>query len=93
MFSIGFTFGMAFIVTLLKLSWKWKLRVLSYPLTVDILVFLFLTIIHWGSFTGVGSATIGAMVVSLILSAGRWLVGYFEKGEYIPGRINVIDKI
>lgn len=93
MFTIGFTFGIAFIVTLLKLSWKWKLRVLSYPMMVDIAVFVFLTVIHWGSFTGVSSATIGAMVVSLILSAGRWLIGYFEKGEYVPGRINVIDKL
>lgn len=93
MFEAGIVVGIALLVTLAKMPWRWKLRVLSHPLMVDVFVFIGLLMIHWGTFSGVMVATIGAFVVSIILSVGRWLFGYLEKGKYVPGVFYVGNKL
>ena len=93
MFEAGIVVGLALLVTLAKMPWPWKLRVLSHPLMVDVFVFIGLLMIHWGTFSGVMVATIGAFVVSLILSAGRWLFGYIENGKYVEGKFYMGHKL
>ena len=93
MFEAGIIVGIALLTTLAKMSWSWKLRVLSHPLMMDTFIFIGLILIHWGTFSGVMVATIGAFVCSIILSAGRWLFGYMEKGQYIPGKFYMGHKI
>lgn len=93
MFEAGLAVGLGLLVTLSKMSWHWKLRILSHPLMMDVFVFIGLCLLHWGTFSGVMVATIGALMVSMILSVGRWLFGYFEKNQYIPGYINVKHKL
>lgn len=93
MLEMGFVVGVALLFTMAKMSWHWKLRILSNPFLVDCMVFAFLCLLHWGTFSGVMVATIGAMTCSIILSAGRKLVGYYENGDYVPGIYNVAQRI
>lgn len=86
MIEMGIIVAIGLIVTFCKLSWKNKLRMLSYPIAMDIAIFALLCFLHWGTFSGVMVATIGALTCSLVLSAGRWAFGYMTKGRYIPGK-------
>lgn len=93
MFESGLVVGLGLLATLSKMNWTWKLRVLSSPLLMDTFVFIGLILIHWGTFSGIMVATIGALMVSVILSIGRWLFGYTEKGVYVPGRFDMGHKL
>lgn len=90
MFEMGFCVGLGLLVIMFKANWKWRMVMLSNPVKMDVLVFTVLTVLHWGTFSGVMAATIGALMVSLILSAGRKAYGYKDaKGNYVRGMINV----
>jgi hypothetical protein len=93
MIGMGLVVGIALLISMAKMSWYWKLKVLSNPLLVDAIVFAFLIVIHWGTFSGVMVATIGALVCSLILSAGRKAYGHIESGDYKPGYIDISNKL
>lgn len=81
------------LLTFWKANWRIKMFMLSNPLMMDILIFGFLTLIHWGTFSGVMVAAVGALACSGMLSLGRFIFGYAEKGKYFPGRVNVVDKL
>lgn len=85
MLEAGILVALGLLITFMKLSWKARLRMLSHPVAMDVLIFVALTLIHWGTFTGVMAATIGALVCSLMLGAGRKLFGHMHKGKYVPG--------
>jgi len=72
-----------------KCSWKARIRLLSHPLAIDILVFTVLTFLHWGTFSGVMSATVGALMTSILLTAGRKAFGFYEGGIYKRGMWDV----
>jgi hypothetical protein len=93
MLSMGFVVALGLLVTLAKLSWPRRMWVISHPLTMDVGVFVFLTLIHWGTFSGVMVATVGALFTSITLSGARWLYGHVENGRYFPGKFNVVDKL
>lgn len=93
MIEMGIVVGMGLLITLVKLTWRWKLRVLSNPLLVDTIIFIALTLIHWGTFSGVMVATVGAMTCSLMLTGGRWLYGHTENGRYLPGYFDISSKL
>lgn len=93
MIEMGLIVGAGLLLTLAKMPWHWKLRVLSSPLMVDILVLVVLLMLHWGTFSGIMVATIGAASCSVVLSFGRWLVGYREGGKYVPGVFNMEHKL
>ena len=93
MFEMGIVVGLALLVSLSKMSWPWKLRVLSSPFLMDALIFLGLLILHWGSFSGVMVATIGAFMCSLVLSAGRYFFGHVQNGRYIAGKFDMGHKL
>lgn len=93
MIEMGLIVGIALLITMSKMDWRWKLRVLSNPLLIDAIVFAMLIVIHWGTFSGVMVATIGAATCSLILSAGRWLIGHTQSGIYVPGKISIAHKL
>lgn len=93
MISMGIVVGLALLFSLSKMSWPWKLRILSSPFLIDALIFIGLTWIHWGTFAGVLVATIGAMACSVVLSLGRWMVGYIDHGTYVPGALNMSHKL
>lgn len=93
MIEMGIVVGLGLLMTLVKASWHWKMRMLSNPLMVDIMVMGMLLILHWGTFSGVMVATIGAMVCSLVLSGARWAYGFVKDGVYVPGYFDIGSKL
>lgn len=93
MIEMGLVVGIALLISLAKMNWHWKLRVLSNPLFMDLIIFALLVILHWGTFSGVMVATIGAMSCSLVLAAGRKVYGYMDKGDYVPGYLDISNKL
>lgn len=93
MLENGILVALGLLVLLARLPWRGKLWVVSHPLAVDVLVFVALTALHWGTFSGVMVATIGALFCSVTLSCARKVIGRIDKGHYYPGVMNVIDKL
>lgn len=85
MFESGAVVCLGLVMWFSKCSWRTRMMLLSHPLAVDILVFTVLTMIHWGTFSGVMAATVGALMTSVLLTMGRKAFGYMEKGKYIRG--------
>lgn len=76
-----------------KMSWRARLRMLSHPLALDLVVFVLLTSIHWGTFSGVMVAATGSLVCSALITIGRKAFGYIEKDRYVPGMWNITDRL
>lgn len=93
MLELGILVALGLLVTLAKLPWKAKMWVISHPLTIDAMVFIALTAVHWGTFSGVMVATIGAFFCSVVLSIARWLCGHVDNNRYFPGKFNMINKL
>lgn len=89
----GVIVALGLILLFFKLSWKSRLKMLGFPLAMDLIVFIGLNWIHAGTFSGVMVASVGALVCSALISIGRKAVGYISKGLYYRGQINVIDRI
>ena len=93
MIEMGVVVGLGLLVTLVKMTWKWRMAMLSNPLLVDMMIFIGLLLIHWGTFSGVMVATVGAMTCSLTLSGARALYGHIEAGRYYPGYFDISSKL
>lgn len=93
MFEMGFAVGLGLIVMICRMSWKWKMRVISNPAKVDALIFVALYLMHSGSFAGVMVAAIGSLMCSVVLSIAKWAYGFIEFGSYIPGVFNISSKL
>lgn len=89
MLEMGIVVGLGLLVIFAKLSWRNRLRMLSNPVAMDIAVFALLCFLHWGTFSGVMVATVGALFCSIVLSALRWAFGYLDHGKHVPGRFGV----
>jgi hypothetical protein len=89
MIEMGLVVAFGLLVVFWKLSWRARLRMLSYPVAMDVVVFIALVVLHWGTFSGVMVATVGALACSLVLGALRWAFGYIERGNYVPGKWRV----
>lgn len=93
MIEMGLIVGLGLLVTLAKLSWRGKMWVISHPLLMDAIVFVFLIAVHWGTFSGVMVATIGALFCSITLGVAKWLVGHVRGNTYYPGVFNVVRRL
>lgn len=89
MIEMGIIVALGLLITFWKMSWAWRLRMLSNPVLMDVLIFGALVALHWGTFSGVMVATIGALTCSLVLSGLRWAFGYMQSGKHIAGRFTV----
>lgn len=89
----GVIVALGLIFLFFKLSWKKRLLMLGKPLLMDLVVFIFLNWIHAGTFSGVMVAATGALVCSALISIGRKVYGYIDRGLYFPGSINVYERI
>ncbi len=89
----GVIVALGLIMLFFKLSWRLRLQMLGRPLLLDLVVFVLLNILHWGTFSGMMVAATGALVCSALISIGRKSVGYIEGRVYMPGFFNVIAKI
>lgn len=79
--------------TFAKCSWQTRMWILSHTLFMDLVVFIILNCIHWGSFSGVMVAATGSLVCSGLLSLGRWYYGHVENRVYFPGQTNIAHKL
>lgn len=93
MIEAGVFVALGLAVLFAKLSWRARLWLLSHPLLVDVAVFVLLTATHWGTFSGVMAATIGAFFCSVLLGLGRKVYGFVERGIYYRGYIDVAAKL
>lgn len=93
MLEMGLVVGLGLLTMFWKMSWRWRMRMLSNPLAVDAIIFVSLTLIHWGTFSGVMVAAVGALFCSIVLSIGRYVYGYVLAGRYVPGVINVGERL
>lgn len=93
MFSAGLFIALGLTFIWFKLDWRWRLWMNSHPVKIDVLVFIGLTAVHWGTFTGVMAATIGALACSCMLSISRICCGYYKNingvRTYVRGKFNL----
>jgi len=83
-------FGLCFIF--IKLPRQTALKLLGYPLALDIAVSALAFCMHYGTFSGVMAAAVAGLLCSGFTSAGRWAFGYMSNGQYIPGKISQQEK-
>ena len=93
MLESGFIIAMGLSMWFAKMSWGGRITMLSYPLILDISVFVMVTITHWGTYTGVMSAAVASLMVSLLITCGRKVWGYKVNGKYVRGMIDVSHKL
>lgn len=89
MLGAGFILCLGIVFWFLKMSWRARIRLLSHSLAVDIAVFVFLTVLHWGTYSGLMAAAVGALMVSVLLSLGAKTFGTFKGKDYKPGILNI----
>jgi len=73
-----------------KCSWSQRMWMLSHPLMMDIILFVFLNILHWGSFSGVMVAATGSLICSGLITIGRWAYGYKQNDQRVRGKVRVL---
>lgn len=93
MIEMGIIVAFGLLIMLAKMSWRWKMRVISNPLLIDLCIFCILTVIHWGTFSGVMVAAVGALMCSVVLSIARKVVGHIDSGVYVRGYVDVSTKL
>lgn len=95
MFAEGVAIGIGLLMLMAKASVKWKLRLLSNPVIVDIIIFIFLCILHGGSGQALIVAGIAAATCSGALSIGRRMYGYTDKktGKYVRGFFDLTNEL
>jgi hypothetical protein len=93
MLGMGIVVALGILVMLIKLSWRKKMWVLSHALIVDVVIFILVSAIHWGTFSGLMVAAVAALFTSITLSIGSWLVGHVKDNRYYPGVFNVVHKL
>jgi energy-coupling factor transporter transmembrane protein EcfT len=80
--------GIAFILA--KLPIRWSLRIFGHAVAFDIFVTVLVLWIHWGTMTGLMSATVAGIICAVCTSTGRRLFGYIRGSTYYPGVFNVL---
>ena len=73
----------------IKLPRRTALRLLSFPLALDLTASVLAYILHWGTFSGVMAAAVAGLMTSGFTAAGRWLFGWIDRAGYHRGVIVV----
>ena len=84
MIEMGLIVAIGLGVLYARLGWRARLWVNSHPLFMDIAVFIFLNVLHWGTFSGLMVAAAGALFCSLSISLPRRVRGYKEHNTCVP---------
>ena len=85
MFTTGLFVFAGVAALLAKLRRRWMLRALNHDLAIDLAVSTTTLIVHWGTFSGVMSATIAGLLTSVATSAAKRLFGFIRGDTYYPG--------
>ena len=82
----GVIIFLGLLLLFVKLPRRTALRLLGYPLTLDLIVSAVALAIHWGTFSGVMAAAVAGLMTSGFSAAGRWLFGWIDRrGLYHRG--------
>ncbi len=71
----------------IKLPRRISLKLLGYPLALDLSVSVLAFIMHYGTFSGVMAAAVAGLMCSGFTSAARYAFGYIKDKRYHKGRI------
>lgn len=93
MLESGFIIAMGLTLWFSKMSWRGRLVMLSWPLALDLAVFIMTTVIHWGTFSGVMAAAVASLMTSILVTCGRKIWGYQVRGKYVRGMVDVSHKL
>ena len=69
----------------IKLPRVIALRLLGWPLALDLAVSIVAYLLHWGTFSGVMAAAVAGLMCSGFTAVARRLIGYSRDGKIIPG--------
>ncbi len=94
----GIIIFIGFLFLLMKLPRRVLLRMLDYPLTVDLVAAILAYILHWGTFTGVMAAAVAGLLMSALTTISRSIIGYIgpdEEGHmtYFTGRWDILPDL
>lgn len=89
MFMSGFVLILGLAFLFVKLPRRTALKLLGRPLLMDICVVVLMTVVHWGTFTGLMAAAFAGLMCSFATSGARYLFGYIEGKKFYPGKIYV----
>lgn len=76
----------------IKIPPKYGLRILAFPLAVDLIMTAFIYVLHFGTYSGLMTAAVAGVFCSMAISLLRYLFGYIYKDRYYPGRLFVNPK-
>ena len=93
MLEMGIVVSLGLLVMLAKLPWSARMWCISHQSLMDAIVFVGLIALHWGSFSGVMVASVGALFTSIVLSAAKWLFGHVRENRYYAGVFDVHSKL
>jgi len=71
MLESGFIICLGLVMWFSKCSWKTRITLLSHPLKLDISVFVLVTALHFGTFSGLMGAAVASLMCSLLITLGR----------------------
>jgi NhaP-type Na+/H+ or K+/H+ antiporter len=85
----GFIVFMGLFLIFVKLPPRTSLKLLGYPMTVDIVITVLTFATHYGTFSGIMAAAVAGLLCSGFTSAGRWAFGYIEPSTklYVKGHM------
>ena len=71
----------------IKLPRRVSLKLLGYPLALDLSVSVLAYAMHYGTFSGIMAAAVAGLMCSGFTSCARYAFGYIEGKRYHKGRI------
>jgi hypothetical protein len=89
MIEFGLVIFLGLVAIAIKLPWNILLRLLAYPITVDLTLTGLVYIMHFGTLGGTMGATMAGVMCSIATTGARWLWGYIEGGVYYPGKFTI----
>ncbi len=89
MFASGFVLILGLAVLFWKLPRKTAFWLLGHDTTLDVIVLVLMTLVHWGTFTGLMAAAFAGLLCSAFTTAAKWLFGYTYRGKFYPGKFVV----
>ena len=93
MLESGIVVFMGLAVLYVRLGTKGRLVINSNPLVIDVIVFVGLNWMHWGTFAGGMVAATGALFASIFISITRRWHGYVVTGKYVRGWKDISDEL
>jgi hypothetical protein len=73
----------------IKLPKVTSLKLLNYPLTLDLIVSILAFIMHYGTFSGVMAAAVAGLMCSGFTAVARYIFGYISNGKYFHGVVKL----